>query len=355
MKVFVACKFLCIILSAGVFCDKNENNVKTEKIDIKTEHEGAMKSKRGILHHGYSSHGLSYNHGLGYGHAYSYSLPSAYALGHSHHHHLNLAPSVYSKFPTLYKGVSLPTTYALSHGGATVHSYNVNFPKYNFIATKPLVHVARPAVIPSTSALFPSKAVFPFSVSQLHSHRVPFVVQKPVVIPQAAAVPVAPVLPSVQHVHPSVFSTASFVPQLPATNVFNLQPNGWQSIVPQAQPFAPNVPLSPAAPSLPASSFSPFFPFLGVSPAAPLSPPILPASPPLPAAPAGNPGHNQPSINLLPPFFSSESNPVGAVGPTDLQPGVQVPQQPNNYYLTPSETANAVPDEFAHSQGFNYQ
>lgn len=352
MKVFLACAFLCIIFSVN--CEKNKNDKieKLEKIENKSEHEGAMKSKRSFHHHGlgYSTHGLSYNHGLGYGHAYSYALPSAYALGHSsHHHHLDLAPTVYSKFPTVYKGVSLPTTYALTHGGATVHSYNVNFPKYNYIVTKPLVHVARPAVIPA-QAVFPSKAVSPFAVPHLHSHRVPFV------IPQ----PVAPVVPSVSHVHPiqpSVISTANFIPQLPGTNVFNLQP-AWQPVVPQVQPFAPSAPFSPA--QRPVSPISPFLPFShGISPAtAPLTPPILPASPPLPAPVnpiAGNPAVNHPSIHLLPPFFSSGSNPIGAVGPSDVQPAAELPQQPNNYYLTPSETANAVPDEFSHSQGFNYQ
>lgn len=364
MKVFLVCTFLCIIFSVGINCDKNKNDKseKLEKLEInenKSDHEGAMKSKRSFHHHGL---GYSSGVGLGYGHAYSYSLPSAYASGHNHYQHLNLAPSVYAKFPTIYKGVSLPTTYALSHGGATVHSYNVNYPKYNYIATKPLVHVARPAIIPAS--VFPSKAVIPFStVPHLHSHRVPFVVQKPFVIPQPVA-PVAPVIPSVQHVHPiqpSVISTANFIPQLPESTIFNLQPEAWRPIVSQGQPIAPSFLPAPVSPVLPAAAASPFLPFSpGVAPAAPpLSPPILPASPPLQPAPinpfAGNPSINQPSINLLPPFFSSGSNPIGAVGPSDVQPAAELPQQPNNYYLTPSETANAVPDDFTHSQGFNYQ
>lgn len=350
MKVFLACAFLCAALGGGVVdCDKAEQK---GKVEASTEAEGSVKTKRGILHHGLGyAHPYSHAHGLG--HAYSYSLPSAYA--YSHHHHLSQAPSAYSQIPGLYKGVSLPTTYALSHGGATVHSYNVNYPKYNFVAAKPVFHVARPAVIPV-------KPIIPLSVS----HRVPFVVQRPVVFPQAASVPHIHQVASVPHVHqvasvahvhplytqsltpnfapinvqPTFISTAGVLPQLPATSVFGVQPGGWQPVVPQVHPHAPAVPFPPSA-------ISP------IQPAAPLSPPFLPASSPLPAAPAGSPAVNQPSITLLPPFYSSGSAPAGA--PSDNQPGFEAPNPPNNYYLSPSETANAVTDDFANAQGFNYE
>lgn len=325
--------FVVIFLCAAVDCDENVKNENVEKLKeiskTETETSGTVKkTKRGILHHGY-------------GHGYSYSLPPVY------YHR-----SVYSKFPGLHKSFGSPVTYALSHGGASVHSYNVNYPKYNFVNTKPLYHVhtaARPII--------PARPIVPVTFN-----RVPVVVQKPVVFSRPATIPIAPAaVPQAPHFHPIYtqfnIPPATFVPNgiapsvIPEFNLVNVQStDGWRPLIPNLQPIAPaSVPF--------AHSHIPF----------PVAPAAFPTQP-LPLAPQAPAAIPTPSITLLPPLHShitGSATPAGG-GHTHIQPSFEHPRSPNNYYLTPTDTANleqinqshqaAIEHEhLAHAQGLQFE
>lgn len=319
MKLLVVSVIVCsAICGAVVNCEsaKNENDAKSSK---SISSSSSVKTKRGILHYGY-----------GGGHALNYAVPLANTP-----HHPVYAPSVYTNLPGLYKNALPPTaTYALSHGGATVHSYNVNYPKYNFIQTKPIVHInpGRPAVIPAPLPIHPltvvpaPKPIIPISYP-VYANRVPFVIQKPVyvqrplipapaIVPFTPAIPIKPTIAQVPHYHLNPLPSApvpvpvpvpgpgplpvpvqpQFVPVNPfgAPSVFNIQPDGWRPIVgyPQVPPFPPTT------------------------------------------TGAANP----PPVSLLPPL--SAGTPIGP-SPSDVQPSFETsPKPPNNFYLTPTEGAS---------------
>lgn len=290
MKLFVAYVILssvfCYVVSCESAINENENEAKSKSVT-------SVKTKRGALHYGYG------------GNALTYTLPLAHSI------HKNYAPSVYSHIPGLHKNVLAPaTTYALGHGGSTVHSYNVNYPKYNLIPTKPIVHFhpGRPAVIPSvpvnTIAVVPAAKPFIPVSYPIYSHRYPVIVQKPLffqkpIVPASAAFPIKPSITQLPNYHPilttnfsplSSVPVQSFSPQLvPAvgTTLFNIQPDGWRPLV-----INPTVTTSSV---------------------------------------------NTPSVSLLPPI--SAGTPIGT-SPSAIQPSFTSPKHPNNFYLTPSEGAS---------------
>lgn len=299
MKLLVVSVIVCSAIYGAANCEsaKNENDAKSKTVS-------SVKTKRGILHYGY-----------GGGNGLTYTLP----LAHTTHKHY--APSFYSHVPGLYKNVLAPTTtYALSHGGATVHSYNVNYPKYNYVQTKPIVHLhpVRPAVPIHPLAVVPAaKPIIPVSYP-VYANRVPFIVQKPVFvqrplipgpapIPFTPAIPIKPTIAQVPHYHPIFTPNYTPLPSVPVhsvhpqllpanpigtPNIFNIQPDGWRPIV--------------------------GYPHLHITPT---------------TTAAANP----PSVSLLPPI--SAGTPLGP-SPSDIQPTFASAKPPNNFYLTPTEGAS---------------
>lgn len=286
MRLLVVSVILCGAICGVVNCEsaKNENVAKSKA-------GNSVKAKRGILHYGY-----------GGGNALNYAIPIAHAT------HRHYAPPVYSNLPGLYKNVLAPTaTYALSHGGATVHSYNVNYPKY------PIVHFhpGRPAVVPQPLPIHPVS--YP-----VYANRVPFVVQKPVYVhrplfPAPAAIPLTPAIPikptvaQVPHYHPILTTNFAPLPPVPvqgvhpqlvpanpigAPSIFNIQPDGWRPIV---------------------------------------------GYPQLPLTPTTTAAVNPPPVSLLPPI---SAGPALGPSPSEVQPSFASPKGPHNFYLTPTEGAS---------------
>lgn len=354
MRFVLVTVIISVILYDAVHCENVENK-KIENVEPdKAVSSGSVKTKRGILHYGY-------------GNGLSYSLPPAYA---SHGYHKNWIVSPYSKIPGLYKNLASPgSIYALTHGGATVHSYNINYPKYNF--------VSRPAIIPSVAPLapapsvfIPSKPIVPISYPTF-SHRVPFVVQKPFLVQrpvpsvplsfgsvpsfgQAPLSPIAPVVPTTSfasipqypHIHPIVSPNYNPLP------IGGIQPQLIPAQIPAPQPVIPTTLATPSN-VLPQGG-------IGSNVFANVQPdgwrPII-VNQPSPVLPTATTTINRPSINLLPPYLSSTSAGSGT-GQSEIQPTFEVPKQPNNFYLTPTESANLdqpqqqfTNEELAQAQG----
>lgn len=170
-------------------------------IDEKTEDKKDEKSvsKRGILHlniNGHHIHTPTPHLHASVPHVHS-AVPHVHAASpHFHvaqpapHFHLP-TPHVHhhvQRIPVVHKPVVIPP-YHIHHGGATVTSFNVNYPKY------PVVHKVVPAVIPSFPhhhAFVPHHhhGVLPHShfIPQTHSIYPHFHVNKPIV-PVAVPVP----------------------------------------------------------------------------------------------------------------------------------------------------------------------
>lgn len=282
MKLLVVSVIMCSAICCAVNCEsvKQESDVKSSKS------VSSVKTKRGILHYGY-----------GGGNALSYAL----ALAHS-------VPRHYAPTPT--------TTYALSDGGATVHSYNVNYPKYNFIQPRPIVHFypGRLEVLPQPVSIHPVavaptvRPIIPVSYP-VYANRVPFVYQKPVFL-QRSFIPTPTVKPAVvpvPHYHPILtpnfnplpsVAVQSVNPQLitaepiGAPSLYNVQPGGWRPIV--GYPQIPPIPTTTAA-------------------------------------------VNPPPVSLLPPI--SVRTPSLSSSPSDAQPSFASPKSPN-FYLTPTKGAS---------------
>ncbi|KAG4065858.1 hypothetical protein HA402_012536 [Bradysia odoriphaga] len=239
-----------ILLVTYVLCDElnpNDNSNSTTETN---------KNKRGIL--GYH----------GYGHGLHYNIPHF----HSSVHHVT---PYAARFPTIYKNFHYPTGYALSHGGASVTSYNVNYPKYSFHSPRPHLHVpvhspiprpliptppvviAPKPIVPVALPTFASKPFIPIGIPAF-SNRVPFIVSKPIPAPfhphgiatsgivpfgvQSQFIPV-PVQPTINS-FPAVVSTPGSIPLPGSTYVTNTQPDPWHPILVNQQP-APTFATSP--------------------------------------------------------------------------------------------------------------
>lgn len=229
-----------ILLITYVLCDDlnpNENSNTTETI----------KSKRGVL--GYQS----------YGHGLHYSLPHF----HNSAHHV----TPYSaRFPAIFKNVHYPSGYALSHGGASVTSYNINYPKYSFHSPKPHFHVplhsplprpliptppvviAQKPIVPVAIPSFASKPFIPIGIPTF-SNRVPIIISKPIPAPgilpfgvQSQFIPF-PVQPTV-NTFPAIASTPGSIPLADTTFATNNQPDPWHPILVNQQP-TPTIATTP--------------------------------------------------------------------------------------------------------------
>lgn len=249
MKSVIKAVILLITLSA-VLCDDsntNDNSNTTETI----------KTKRGIL--GY--------HGYGHSHGLHYNIPHIHATTH------NISPYS-SKFPTIFKNFHYPTGYALSHGGASVTSYNINYPRYAFHSTKPHFHIPvhsplpRP-LIPTPPVIIAPKPVVPVAIPTFSSrpfipigipafsNRVPVIISKPIPAPfhPLAASGVIPFGVQSQFfpvpIQPTVNSFPSTVttPLPGSTFVTNVQPDPWHPILVNQQP-TPTIATTPHRPAI---------------------------------------------------------------------------------------------------------
>lgn len=237
-----------ILVITQVLCDDLDPIENSNATDT-------IKSKRGVL--GYHGHGLHY------------SIPSIPHYHSSPHH---LTPYA-SRFPTIYKNFHYPSGYALSHGGASVTSYNINYPRYSFHSPRPHIHVpvhsplprpliptppvvlAPKPIVPVAVPTFSTKPFIPFGVPAF-SNRVPIVVTKPIPTPfhpgltsgilpfgihsQFYPVPIQPTINS----FPAVASTPGSIPLPGTTFVGNSQPDAWHPILVNQQP-TPTIATTP--------------------------------------------------------------------------------------------------------------
>lgn len=259
-----------ILLITNVLCDElnpNDNSNSTTETN---------KNKRGVLgYHGYGpeyAHGYSHEYAHGYGHGLHYNLPHFHSAAHHH-----VTPYA-SRFPTIYKNYNYPTGYALSHGSASVSSYNVNYPKYAFHSPRPHLHVPvhspiprplipTPPVVVATKPILPvalptfaTKPIIPFGLPAF-ANRVPIIISKPIPTPfhpgiaasgivpfhgvqsQFIPVPIQPTINSFPAV-PAVTSTTGPIPLPGSTYVTNAQPDPWHPILVNQQP-APTFATAP--------------------------------------------------------------------------------------------------------------
>lgn len=239
-----------ILLITYVFCDDlnpNDNSNTTE----------TAKNKRGIL--GYH----------GYGHGLHYSIP------HFHNSAHHVSPYA-ARFPTILKNFHYPNGYALSHGGASVTSHNINYPRYSFYSPKPHFHIPvhsplpRP-LIPTPPVLIAPKPIVPVTLPlptfssrpfvpigiPAFSNRVPFIVSKPIPAPfypglatsgilpfgvQSQFIPF-PIQPTINS-FPAVAGTPESIPLPGTTYVTNVQPDPWHPILVNQQP-TPTIATTP--------------------------------------------------------------------------------------------------------------
>lgn len=322
MKCFVAILVIAsLLLCQLAVCDdkvEDVSQVQDQKLAKDTEEASSPKTKRGIFHHaGYPSHALTYNVPLGtavtphYGfqkpwHHITYAKspfnfsPSFIAPPPVHHHAIHHHPVVHA--------APAPVPAARPHllitpGGASVTSYNVNYPRYAYYA-KPQYHFDIPAVSAPRPTVFVQqpKPIVPVAVPAF-SNRYP-TISRPTYhhvltsLPAPAA-PVYPVAAGVPHIHQQFIPVQPTIATIPTT--FGTLPT-----------------LATAAPVLPAGSHHHHF-----GAAAPQTPttdqwrPIFvgPASTPntFAAAPVG-----RPAISLLPPFGSAPAG-AGAAATSDQQ------------------------------------
>lgn len=302
---FLAFRVIFLLAVLRTFsCEQQVQEIasnESENKDVENESNNvpSVKNKRGII-----------------GYPLSYSVPSPYAHSHAHAYHRNLL------IPPLHR---IPAGYALTPGGATVHSFNVNYPRYNFIQPKPVVPIARPVLVPSVGlppVVFPTKQL-PLPIIP-HLHRFPAIVPRPFAF------------------HKSV------VPFFPAP------------VTPHITPIAPVPPVTPVVHSVPTTHFNPVH--FASLPIPHLHPVIAPASvsphgviphhgagttftssgwnplifnQPEPVLPTSTDSINRPSISLLPPYPPPASS---SVGTEVVKPVYETPNKPNNAYLTPIET-----------------
>lgn len=358
-------------LSAGL---NNESNAGSEHESIVESNEDSStnKTKRGILNYAY---GYGYDHlhtHVPHAHVHSVSAGSSPVYVGLHKH---ASASPYARFPGIHKSINSPSGHiGLTHGGASVHSYSVNYPRAPIVATKPLLHhhhhvsvvpIARPAFVPvtSTPVVVPQRPIIPVAYPHHHHHlhRIPVFVHKHPVIVQrpitpVSTIPIAPTVPAVHHHHvPAQFPIVptSFVPHVhPVVST----PNFFSTVsaghvhpqffpVPAPAPFPAHQPASPIpffpanVPNVPNTIGTPeAFPQPGTTLFSGSDGwrPIVVSSE-LPNGPTTN--INRPNIGLLPPYLEqSPSNSQGEIQPTIGEPvHTQQPQTPSGLYLTPSE------------------
>lgn len=423
MKVIIVAVLFCVGFNSVLGRpEDNESSVDVveseshhqaeQSIDDSAEDEASAKTKRGILHYD-AGHSHLHAHAAypqlhaqaAYPHVHAHAVypqlhaQAAYPHVHAHTayphvHSVNYAVPVglhkhtvatpYARLPGIYRSLNSPTGHvALTHGGASVQSYSVNYPRVPVVAARPVLHhhhpvsvvpVARPAIVPVQPTLIPSPAVvvpqrpiIPVAVSShTHFHRVPIYVQRPHV--HVLSRPVTPVVvhkPIVPAVAPAPFFPTASIPHVHHQHVHPVQPQ-----IPHVLPQTPVQPQFFPIPSSPLPSFpigtnfgSPLpqpgvfnnAPLPGIFNSAPLPggwrPIAVPSSAsPLPAGPfAGSP-----TQGLLPPFESSPTTHTH----TEIQPApageqpieTPFPQTPSSLYLSPGDI-----NQLDNANNANYQ
>lgn len=327
----------------------------TEKSSLATPNESptaTTKTKRGILNYGYGysgPHGLTYNLpsaaaypalafpparpwiGTPYGVAripsiYHNILPSP-AL--HHHHHIE---------PALQ-----PTQYALSHGGATVTSYNVNLPRYPIYFNKPNIEI--PIGLPSfprplNPSVFLPKPIVPVAVSAF-SNRIPITVNKQLPSPPLSFLPSIP--------SPTIYPIGSIQPQFIPIPLPS-QPPTIHSFPATITPPTPTITTSTATtPNVPLPGTH--FVTHHIQPDQ-WRPIIVTQNPTItPTTPKTTVTINRPSISLLPPYGNNGGDNTQHQAQIELQgyddefisnqnqlyqPPQQQQQQVNQLYFSPN-------------------
>lgn len=340
MKSFVVCIFLAsLLLCQLATCDDKVEDVeqKDQQQTAKEPEElSSPKTKRGIFHHsGYPSsahhHALTYNVPLGtavhphYGfqkpwHHVTYAkTPFTFSPSFVapppvvHHHALHHHPTVVHTAPA---PPPLPAVTAvrphllITPGGASVTSYNVNYPRYAFTA-KPQFHFDIPVSAPRPAVFGvqqPSiKPIIPVAVPAF-SNRIP-IFSRPtyhhhVVQSLPAPTPVYPVTAGVphSHIHPQFIPVQPTIATIPTT-------------------FATIPTLATTAPVLPAGTHHHHH-FGGVAPTTttdqwrPIFVGPTPTQNTFATAPSAATG--RPSVSLLPPLGSA---PAGAAAGSTIGVG----------------------------------
>lgn len=347
---------ILFVLKSVVDCDKLEND-KSDEITEDNQNDtetASVKIKRGIYNYGYGS-------------ALSYSIPPTVNYGY----HKSYLSSPYSRFPGVYKNLATHGAVAITPGSASVHSYNVNYPRYNVLASRPVV--GRPAFVPSiapiapvaplapTPALFaPQRPIIPVSYPT-YSHRfpvvvqrpyTPFVVQRPAPVAPAfpAGIPASPFLPAPASFPAGFIPAAPFPASIPAAS-FPVAPAPVAPFPPIHSVFNGYNPLQIHPQLIPIPSAQPTIPTSGNTPQAVPQPGFLPTdgwrpiivnqpAPGILTTPTTTTTAIRPSIDLLPPHLQpAATNGQGEVQTTPQIPdNTYLPQKPpNNYYLTPTD------------------
>lgn len=360
---------------------KSESQQQTDPSigESSNEDVASVKTKRGILHYD-----LGHPHLHAHAHAAHTHLHGVnYAVPFGLHKHALSTP--YARFPGVYRSLYSPTGHvALTHGGASVQSYSVNYHRVPIVHARPALHhhhhvplvpVARPAFVPVQQPLLPSPAVvvpqrpiIPVAVPSFahhhHHHRVPVFVQRPQVFVPRPVTPVVAQQPIVPAVAPApVFPTASI------PHVHQHVHPWYHPQIPQGLPQLPIQPIQPQFIPFPAPAPLPTLP-------TPIGPPLVPEALPQPGAtvftsapqPGGwrpiivtapvpsfaPPSGHTPTQGLLPPFEPSpttttqtEIQPAGA-GEQPIQ--TPLPQTPSTLYLSPGEV-----NQLDNANNANYQ
>ena len=314
MKFIILAVILCVAFQAAWATSDNEGSdrVETKRVEDKVpeEEEGSsVKTKRSSL--------------------FGYGGLNPYAYGYQK----NWIASPHSKY---FKSVLTPGV-ALSPGGASVYSYNVNYPRYPVIAKHhpTVLHhhvpVARPAIIPSPVPLVPHRHIIPVAVPSYH--RVPVVVHKPVVVPRPVTpvvvsrpvFPLPPVVPApVPHPAPAFpFGPAFAAPPVafpPPAFPVPINPVITFNGHPHHHHLIPSTISTPVAPEF-AQPGSTIFTNLQSNGWRPI---VVTPTPPTTAT------INRPAVSLLPP--------VGEQAPAELQQSLEESfPKPGQLYLPPSE------------------
>lgn len=235
-----------------------------------------VKTKRGI----YSGQHYGQNYGQHYGQHFGsvYEVPApatGLAYGFARDNQWQY-PSIYSKIPGFFKSGAQP--YAFAHGGATVQSHNVNYPRFPFVQQK--------ALIPQPQVVVPQQpAVVRVQVPQYNPDFVP--IQTIQQYHPIAAPAVAPTIPTITQ-FPSFL-----IPQKP--------------IIPIAVPTIPTNALRPASAPKPTLAVTPVFSY------SPIQPQFVPI--PFPTQPV-NTITTGTSTSSFEPTVSTSSS----VQPTGVQP-----------------------------------
>lgn len=300
---------MCFVLLIETICASKTNSSSISPVTDSTK----PKSKRGIIH---------------FGNTLAYSPP--------HHHHVSdLAlhlqkpswiTSPFARYPGIYRNIALPPppsplpNFALSHGGATITSYNINYPRYPILTQKPIFFnspiappIAKPILPTAPSFIIPAqKPIIPVAISPGFTNQFPFLSKPAFPTPTYTIIPTYPgqtILPTGPHVHPQ------FIP-------IHLPSHQTPTIATYPSATFPTIP----GPTIIANA-QPTPSFGGGDSWRPIIVTQNPAIGPF----------QRPAISLLPPFLSQNDRRSAAAAQLELQSSYdQEYAQPQQLYQTPS-------------------